>query len=122
MRPALCASACVAAFEPMEVNPDYQGPLFGYRILDLTQMVSGPMGTQILGDQVCLRCEPLRLPIARRSGHTSSWPVAHLSVQVGWGPTSGDQILGLTNSAGRLASSSSWLAAGPAGIWAIYRF
>ena len=27
------------------------GPLTGFRIIDLSQMVSGPMATQILGDQ-----------------------------------------------------------------------
>ena len=28
-----------------------KGPLSGYRIIDVTQMLSGPMATMILGDQ-----------------------------------------------------------------------
>ncbi len=31
--------------------PDPTGPLSGYRIIDVTQMLSGPMATMILGDQ-----------------------------------------------------------------------
>src|ERR1039457_5270982 len=30
---------------------DYSGPLSGYRIIDATQMLSGPMATMMLGDQ-----------------------------------------------------------------------
>jgi crotonobetainyl-CoA:carnitine CoA-transferase CaiB-like acyl-CoA transferase len=36
----------------MPANPtNGKGPLTGYRIIDLTQMLSGPMATMILGDQ-----------------------------------------------------------------------
>ena len=34
-----------------EPTADGEGPLAGVIVLDLTQMVSGPMGTQIIGDQ-----------------------------------------------------------------------
>ena len=45
----------------MNSNPSDAGPFSGYRVLDLTQMVSGPMGTQILGDQGAdiVKVEPL---------------------------------------------------------------
>jgi crotonobetainyl-CoA:carnitine CoA-transferase CaiB-like acyl-CoA transferase len=33
------------------MHPDPTGPLSGYRIIDVTQMLSGPMATMILGDQ-----------------------------------------------------------------------
>src|SRR5947209_14999932 len=36
----------------MPANPtNSKGPLSGYRIIDVTQMLSGPMATMILGDQ-----------------------------------------------------------------------
>src|SRR6185312_6134214 len=32
-------------------NPTITGPLHGYRVVDLTSNVAGPLGTMILGDQ-----------------------------------------------------------------------
>src|SRR6201994_3506131 len=35
----------------LEETPDMPGPLHGYRIVDLTSMVSGPSATMLLADQ-----------------------------------------------------------------------
>ena len=60
---------------------DMPGPLDGYRIVDLTQNVAGPLGTMILGDQGAdvIKVEPLeggdatRSSAQRRNGFATSF-------------------------------------------------
>ena len=47
----LTAGKVDPTFPVLKQNVDADGPLSGFRIIDLSQMVSGPMATQILGDQ-----------------------------------------------------------------------
>jgi len=63
------------------VGVDMPGPLDGYRIVDLTQNVAGPLGTMILGDQGAdvIKVEPLeggdatRSSAQRRNGFATSF-------------------------------------------------
>ena len=47
------------------------GPLAGYRIIDVTQMLSGPMATMILGDQ---GADVIKVEHPRGGDDTRSWP------------------------------------------------
>ena len=51
LKRTLTAGKVDPTFPVLTQNVDADGPLSGFRIIDLSQMVSGPMATQILGDQ-----------------------------------------------------------------------